>query len=321
MDAIYIESACSHAGPGFDDFQIMTKFLNNISIDPNGVTITNKYSLVTRRAFTKLTGYVYKLATELQAKKGCLSNGETTVKALMACVEQINEINNTGNFYIINANSAHHFSFVLSKCAFQSQIDADQKAAMGRKKVVVNIDNHVDYGLYKRDTPGRNTNIHCGGWGGYHLGYWAVHCAGGAEYVSLSNGEIPRAGEKHCVQKIRGGGANVVKSYLANESAVLRHLKEYKTGEHDVYFTVDRDFMLENGTKYGDAGCQYNNTDGMVFVKKCIDAIKTNCTILSADIIGMPTKGDLAGHKMERPPTQFNLAVNDVKNVFKWVSA
>ena len=154
------------------------------------------------------------------------------------------------------------------------------------------------------------------------MGYWTVHCVGGAEYVALSTGEAMQSPKMNRVYKARGGGnKKVYTEYFIDETAILNHLKTYQTGEHDVYLTVDRDFMVNNGTKYGDRDCQYDNTEGMKFVKKCVDAIKTNCTILSADITGMPTNSDSKGPRSDGKSTnQFDLAVNDVKNFFKWVS-
>lgn len=323
MDVIFIESADSYAGKGFSSKIILKNFLTEISSGTDPITLANKYSLVRNgNGFTKLMNYSYEADVE-DYKTGCIRDGKTKVKKLMECLGQINEINTTGNFYIINANSAHHFTFVLCKCAFQSQIDSVNKsAAMKRKKVVVNIDNHVDYGKYVRDNPFRNDMISCGGWGGFHMGYWTVHCVGGAEYVALSTGEISNPKEKNRVYKAGGGGSKLVKTdFLKDETAILNHLKTYLTQDHDVYLTVDRDFMLNNGTKYGDRGCQYDNTEGMKFVKKCVDALKTNCTILSADITGMPTNSDSKGPRVDKDSEgQFNLAVNDVKKFFKWVS-
>ncbi len=324
MSIIFIESAASYAGRASSAVGIRTAFLRGITNGRNAVTVDSKYTIVNdgvlnKGGFTLLKNYDFQLSGE-DATSGCIFNGKTKVTPLKNCLGQMAEVDTPGNFCIINANSAHHFSYELSRRAFYSQIRSE--GAMGRKKVVINIDNHVDYGKYVRDKPRNQENIDCGRWGGHHLGFWSVHCTGGAEYVSLRCGEKLKTTDRNMIHSVRGGGQSTVtvEKLPDNPTRIIERLRRYDSDTHDVYLTVDRDFMLNNGTKYLNRGCLHNNRNGMEFVENCINAIKRNCTIIAADITGMPTNGDRKGARCpagydEDAPGQIDLAINDVKNM------
>jgi hypothetical protein len=310
MQKIYLESANSYkgavGGAGWADV---------VAAYDKELGFNKMYSVIQRakvknKPMVHLPNYAYRLRTE-SAENGCLTNGSTAVNTLLNCLRGVQEVG-PDVVYIISANSAHHWSYPLSKAAFA-------RANNQKKKVVVNIDNHRDYGSFQGGNKATGTTpIECGGWGGFHVGYWSQQSEGGAVYVTLANGK-DGAGKKqyHVVYSADHEAADHTVTFLGNDE-VLDYLKTFTSEQHDVYFTMDRDFMAGNGTKYGDQGCLYTTGDGMKFVKQCIQALKgINASFVGADMIGLPTNNMDAGVSGNKK--QFDDAVDNVKHFLKYI--
>ncbi len=309
MNCIFIDAADTYAGPGFDTNGILKKYSQALE----GIPIVARYSITGTRGklkFVHLKDYLYSNKSE-KAKGGCLVDGGTTVGALRKCLGQVGELETGKNFYIISANSAHHFSYILSRYAFKTN-----QGNWSTKKVVINFDMHVDYGDYVRTRPAKKgigeygkEAISCGRWGGFHVGYWDVFSPKGAEYVVLcacEHGKDP--------YRVYSGKDSYIK--LTGEAAVLNKLKSYKAKTHEVYVTLDRDFMIDNGTKYGDKGCKYNSKTGLEFVEKCIKVLKENdVNIVGGDITGLPVKSGI-NQGFRHDKKQFDEAVNHITRLY-----
>jgi hypothetical protein len=312
MQKIFLEAANSYktaVGGGWEDA---------IAGYKKAVGFDQMYSVIARQptkpanALTHLAGYAYQTYAgkkpedqKEKAENGCLDNGKTRVNSLVACLGNITQVG-AGFLYIISANSAHNWSYPLSRRAFTATNNH-------KKKVVVNIDNHRDYGAFHAHSA--NDEIECGGWGGFHLGYWSHHSNGGAVYVTLSNGKDGAGKQEWNAVYTADHGATAHTVTYPNDEDVLKLLKTYTTETAEIYFTVDRDFMTGNGTKYADIGCRYTTDNGIAFAKKWVDAIKEKGTIIGQDIIGLPTNGQTAG--IESNAKQYNDAVKNVKDYIK----
>jgi hypothetical protein len=313
MKIIYVESAYSYGGP-VKTSSVEEVFNAYMAVfKPDSV-----YSVVDRKEIsnrkpkcTVLKGYKYTRPAE-KAETGCITDGGTNTADLLKCLEQIKEKDEVGNIYIMNADSAHHFSYPLTKMAFEASNKKDEKNKK-KKKVVVNIDNHRDYGINRPDPTG--STISCGSWGSYHVAYWGLkgECAGG-EYVTLSNGTEQVANAVYTFNK---GDKAAVKKELDDKQA-FEHLKSYTEEGHEIYFTVDRDFMKGNGTKYNtdDGKCKRTVEQGRKFVQEILGYLKGS-TIIHADIIGLPTNGQDAGAKVM--DAQYTEACGDVKSFIEAV--
>jgi len=245
---------------------------------------------------TLLKGYKYDQRGE-NLQTGCSIDGKTTVRKLEECLRGITDLEREKNFYIISANSAHHFSFILSKYAFYAATANDSSSA-NRKKVVINFDNHLDYGR-RKNTIRLEENISCGTWGSFHTLQWRDS----AEYAVLCAHSEPSDSKQYRVYK-----NNAVS--VEGKSNVIKHLKSYRAAKHNVYVTVDRDFMLNNGTKYGDRNCAYNNEEGKAFIGECMSILRKNSiNIVGGDIIGLPTRDD------EHSKSRLKEAAADIKFV------
>jgi hypothetical protein len=283
MQKIFLETADSYQGPaGAATWDaVLMKYYKDIKID-------KLYSVIKREtdkvSVNHLKGYLYRNKNE-DANKGCIVDGSTTAAALLACLAGCKE---TGPdvIYIISADSAHHFTYALSKNAFTKHGTANHR------KVVVNFDNHRDYNAKKWVAPANTvdaTTIYCGGWGAFHLGFWSNVGTGGSAYITMANG---KDGTPNKYNEMYSVDQNGVAATITNPTD--QQVIQYLGGANlDVYFSVDRDFMSGNGTKYGDAKCLKTVDNGIAFVKQFVDAAAGK--IIGQDIIGLPTNRDVQG--------------------------
>jgi hypothetical protein len=305
MQRIFLESANSYKGPAKTSSwdEVLKAYEASIHI--------NKFYSVIQRASPKVTvnylkGYVYRNTNETAAN-GCTVDGSTTVTALLATLAGCTE-SGPGFTYIISANSAHQFSYPLSKHAFaKANVPA-------KRKVVVNFDNHRDYHNAKKFIAPANTvdatPIVCGGWGAFHLGFWSNQGTGGAAYITLGNGKDGSPGKFNQVYSVDATGTAATVTNPTDEEVVTLLKTTYTADNSAIYFSVDRDFMSGNGTKYGDTKCIYTTANGIAYVKKFVEAAAGK--IIGQDIIGLPTNGDTPGAAPDA--TLYNNAVKNVND-------
>jgi hypothetical protein len=227
-------------------------------------------------------------------------------------------------FAVIDHNSAHHISYLLAKWAFEKH------GRKGTVKVVINFDQHEDYG--SKNIPGKLIN--CGGWGSYVVSgppqgskcsrsQFKVDC-----YVSVGNGKkeggaIGKEGVigKHICKSgqfytnIYSKGAkndqNPTAAIVANKDNLLKKLGT-KIGRGlipwDIYVTVDRDCIQNNDTPYGHGVHKAEIVRNAVY-NLLRDMRNTRSALVGFDIIGLP----------HHTSVNKNIAYTDIRHFYTMV--
>lgn len=222
-------------------------------------------------------------------------------------------------FSVIDLNSAHHFSYILAKKALSLYPD--------KYRLIVNVDQHIDFdgkdvftGLaattqaWKQEyenktvkTKGPPRVISCGNWGKRAINY-------GCEKTNKSFSITPAADAYlaiGCGENLKTTGTTVLRQSMSDG-------EQFKTTQHErmyagsllvmmdnvgyalksenstfdwantaVYFTLDRDVMIFNGTKYRDGA--YSPKIVHNRLTRLFDFFKQKKVVVAGvDTIGLP---------------------------------
>ncbi|MFH2003065.1 MAG: hypothetical protein ABIK28_25585 [Planctomycetota bacterium] len=176
------------------------------------------------------------------AKAPCMAQVNT--RSLISALARIRS--DQRSFFIVSTNYAHHFSWALSRIAF------NRFGRVGHPKVVINIDKHTDFGgvraTYKQD------RIACGNWGQHHLRYpWYGKSSTSpmsAFYIALGCTGDPSAIQY--VEDVNQKPLPEVKGCKGKDSEVLKRMDAEQAlwNDPDLYLTVDRDVYTNGATHY-----------------------------------------------------------------------
>lgn len=244
-------------------------------------------------------------------------------------------------FTVVNRNTAHQMSFFLADFAFR------KFGNPGRKKVVINIDQHTDYG------PGRNPNpSQYSIWGEnvvstdtttgltYDDTVYGITNYARAAYISAGNFYITRG--EPIVRDISVKTANKINGQITSGQQKLKpdftfeafnkqkRAETYKVIEKfllnqifledadnpiDYYITLDTDAMCGSNTRY-DSGI-LNNMSVLRLINKILRNISIyGDSLTGIDITGLPIRNGY----MEKTPFDFPNYDDSIQQINKVVT-
>ena len=184
-------------------------------------------------------------------------------------------------FAVTDANYAHTVAAAVAHKAFSDHADSHP----GKKKVIINFDQHEDCGITKK----ASETIRCNNWGGFCLrqgkGRFAdpiadVYIAIGTETAADGKPDgkhVYRIPNKKAVEKTGDKGID----------SIIGLIKDKDWKESLVFVTVDRDFFIGNGTPWGDG--VYMPDVGRGHVQKTLSSLKgKGVTFVGFEVSGVP---------------------------------
>ncbi|MEL6440785.1 MAG: hypothetical protein AAFQ80_16205 [Cyanobacteria bacterium J06621_8] len=200
-------------------------------------------------------------------------------------------------FAVVDHNSAHHMSYILAKWGFS-------RFSSHKKKVVINFDQHEDYGSPK------SKEIACSTWGNFILRRGQDSVADAYVVVGVRNSGKKNKDENTLIytkQNKDTVSSSIKKTELVpwrkyfekqdendglleaifNELNKLEENKEWS--QWDVYITVDRDVMIGSFTSYGDGSYESSKVQEKIgeYLNQLSEA---GVNLVGFDVIGLPDK-------------------------------
>jgi len=233
----------------------------------------------------------------LAAKVAHTSSGESTDTKFgdfmeLFCGEEgvLTKINGK-LFSVTDANYAHNVAAAVACKTF------GDNTKEGKKRLIVNFDQHEDFGFIKG-----GADILCSNWGGFCLRRDMKGYASGIAdaYLVIGTGKTKEQCEHVFYEIARDGKTSKKTKQTGNKDIdTLKFIdssqKENFWKDWCVFVTVDRDFFIGNGTEWGDGA--FMPEDGRTRIEKILYHLKKNgASFVGFDVCGVP---ELAGSETD----------------------
>lgn len=214
-------------------------------------------------------------------------NDEGGIVIKKSMTNKLEEIFNdyTNKLYaIVNRNTAHQMSYFLSEYAF------NKVKGNGRKKIVINIDQHYDY------TSNPDNQIKFLSWGGNICNLTGDYSANYGTDVTYIVAGLSGSGciVKRYEAKTTNAGITIKEYQNIGDSTkvnfIIQSIFEGKTLNNiDYYITLDTDVMQGSNTFYKSG--IYSKDEVMNIIQRLLDTIKTDGNnLVGFDVTGLPIR-------------------------------
>lgn len=231
-------------------------------------------------------------------------------------------------FAVIDHDSAHHWSVPLSERAFSRSVVLPGPP---RARILINFDQHEDLGQF--NFPAVPT-IQCSQWGRFAIASPARNGVGclhnlpviAHAYVRISPANPPANAHNAMLTDFggtqwrctnvpgvampvtvpplpQGPGFPTVTTPPANPASTIAQqigsvVQQLTFGGTyaaiDAYITVDRDFILQNGTPYTNTNGEHQITPARQAVQACLQALQAvQARLVGFDVCGLPAEGGM----------------------------
>lgn len=315
MEGAFIETTASYKAPFPTRKAVLEGYKK--SLDGSGVQL-EYYSVLSNLKYPgpqwikRIPGLKFVKDDKSYDGAGCTVNGNIKADTLLQVMDKTFADIKSPLFAVVSNNSAHHFSYVLSNIAFR------RFGSKGKRRAVINFDMHWDFGATKYTKPWEpNAMIDCGRWGQFHLFHTYKDGKRGDYYMVLGTNERPRVYGNYRID-IR----HDAKTYGTNKfqaADIIKQVKKFNQLQCDVYISVDRDFMVGNGSKYaGLVEELYDADSGRELVKNCVEALG-EANIVGFDVTGLPAKSrnNSPGVNQEGAKDFFSQAIEDIEMFYQ----